>query len=61
MTENTVDEVTQSETIAAPPDIASPSESTDMAGFFIVGAVINIALVAAYIAWAVRQWRKKHR
>jgi hypothetical protein len=32
-----------------------------MAGFFIVGAVINIVLVAAYAAWAVRQWRRKNR
>lgn len=61
MTENTVNELTQSEITAAPPDISSPSESTDMAGFFIVGAAINIVLVAAYIAWAVRQWRKKNR
>jgi len=31
----------------------------DMTGFFIVGAIINITLLIAFIVWAVKEWKKK--
>ncbi len=52
-------------TIAVRPSGAAEAEGVDtgsgMAGFFIVGAVINVAIVVAYFAWATRQWRRKDR
>jgi heme/copper-type cytochrome/quinol oxidase subunit 2 len=34
-------------------------QDNSMMGFFAVGLVINIALVAAYFIWAYKQWKRK--
>jgi hypothetical protein len=39
------------------PDDAAKGDS--LVGFFAIGVVINIALVAAYFIWAYRQWKRK--
>lgn len=37
---------------------ASPVNEGAPVGFFAVGIVINLVLVAAYIAWAWRRWKR---
>jgi len=27
-------------------------------GFFAIGIVVNVVLIVAYFAWALRQWKK---
>ena len=27
-------------------------------GFFAIGIVVNVVLIAAYFIWALRQWKK---
>ena len=39
------------------PDNGAGDDS--LVGFFAIGVVINIALVAAYFIWAYRQWKRK--
>ena len=34
-------------------------QDNSLIGFFAVGIVINIALVAAYFIWAYKQWKRK--
>lgn len=31
----------------------------DMAGFFIIGAIINISLLIAFTIWAIKEWKRK--
>ena len=42
------------------PTVAEGAAGDDsLVGFFAIGVVINIALVAAYFIWAYRQWKRK--
>ncbi|MCP4696360.1 MAG: hypothetical protein GY862_05885 [Gammaproteobacteria bacterium] len=50
-----------SDSSAAPSSVqAQPSDAKEkrLPVFFIVGFVINILLITAFIAWAVKEWRK---
>jgi hypothetical protein len=29
-----------------------------LSGFFLVGMIINVAMMVAFLAWAVKQWKK---
>ncbi len=31
----------------------------DMAGFFVIGIIINIIVLIAFIRWAAKEWNKK--
>ena len=61
MTEDTADGGGQGEVVQTPSDSGTVQESNDLVGFFIIGAVVNVALLAAYMAWAFRQWRNRDR
>ena len=30
----------------------------DMTGFFVIGMIVNVLLIALFLIWAVGQWRK---
>ena len=48
-------------TVAATPEYANPAPATpekELSGFFAIGIVINLALLAAFFVWAVKQWKK---
>lgn len=47
---------TQSEQLPAHDEAV---QDNSLIGFFAVGLVINIALVAAYFIWAYKQWKRK--
>jgi len=34
--------------------------SMDMAGFFIIGIIINISVLLAFVIWAVKEWKKNN-
>ncbi len=36
------------------------SDSQELSMFFIIGMVINVTLLTAYIAWAIKQWVKNN-
>jgi len=42
-----------SDTAAQPPD----GRKKDLTVFFSVGVIADLLLVAAFVAWAIRQWR----
>ncbi|MGI9317175.1 MAG: FeoB-associated Cys-rich membrane protein [bacterium] len=50
--------VTGSES-AQPQDQEVAAKEDSLVGFFAVGMIINIALVAAYVIWAYKQWKRK--
>ncbi len=37
---------------------ASSGEKKDLKAFFVIGFIINILLISAFLFWAARQWRK---
>lgn len=39
------------------PEVALPASGPSV-GFFAVGLVINLVLIAAYFIWARKQWKK---
>ncbi len=41
------------------PAADDATQDNSLMGFFAVGIVINIALVAAYFIWAYKQWNRK--
>jgi len=40
-------------------DTTSPQHP--LFGFFAIGIAVNVVLIAAYLVWAFRQWKKKGR
>lgn len=48
-------------TAVAIPEYADPAPATpekELSGFFAIGIVINLALLAAFFVWAVKQWKR---
>lgn len=37
---------------------AIDDEGKDLTGFFVIGVVVNIIMIAAFLFWAAGQWRK---
>ncbi|RLC59400.1 MAG: hypothetical protein DRI30_00595 [Chloroflexi bacterium] len=38
--------------------VQTPAGHEAPIGFFAIGLVINLALIAAYLIWAIKQWKK---
>lgn len=38
--------------------VQTPAGHEAPIGFFAVGMVINLALITAYLIWALKQWKK---
>ena len=54
--------------IRSPPASVSPDEVTEtrqkkrnLTGFWVIGILINIVVISAFVVWAVGQWRKSGR
>lgn len=45
----------QSQQVEVAPPTGSPEPLTM---FFAVGILINLALITAFVLWAIRQWKK---
>ena len=42
-----------------PPDSrAKPEPDMELAGFFLIGLIINLMVMAAFVNWAIKQWKK---
>ena len=41
------------------PAAENPANDNSLMVFFAVGLVVNIVLIAAYVVWAMGQWKKK--
>ena len=38
--------------------VQAPAGHEAPIGFFAIGLVINLVLIAAYLIWAIKQWKK---
>lgn len=43
----------------APPQATAKDADYSLAGFFAIGLLINLALIAAYLIWAYKHWGRK--
>ncbi len=53
-----VDGSWEQETLATREE-AFATKGQDLLAFFAVGMVINVAVLAGFVVWAFRQWKKK--
>ena len=53
--------IEQTSTIDLLPGDSAIEPDHPMTGFFVIGVVINLILIAAFFVWARKQWKKnKH-
>ncbi len=57
-TEGVADGSWEQETLAL-REAAFATKGQDLMAFFAVGMVINVVVLAAFVVWAFRQWKKK--
>ncbi len=48
------------EQIQVQPTVDTGNDSL-ITGFFAIGMVVNVLLIAAYFIWACKQWGKKEK
>lgn len=46
------------EAVSAAAGATASGEKKDLTSFFLIGFIVNILLIGAFLFWAVGQWRK---